>query len=75
MEGVPLGLIPGTKYLQSAVRLRTRDLLVLYTDGISESTNQGGNKLGYDGLLQLARSLPMQPPHHPTRQAEPCCRQ
>ena len=60
MEGVPLGLIPGTEYLQSVVRLGPRDLLVLYTDGISESTSQAGNELGYEGLLQLARSLPTQ---------------
>jgi phosphoserine phosphatase RsbU/P len=58
MEGVPLGLIPGTEYVQSAVRLGQEDLLILYTDGISESTNQDGEELGYDGLLQLARILP-----------------
>jgi serine phosphatase RsbU (regulator of sigma subunit) len=60
MEGVPLGLIPGTEYLQSAVRLGQGDLLVLYTDGISESTNEDGEELGYDGLLQLAKTLPLQ---------------
>jgi phosphoserine phosphatase RsbU/P len=60
MEGVPLGLIPGTQYLQSAVRLGRGDLLVLYTDGISESTNEAGQELGYNGLLQLARSLPVE---------------
>ncbi len=60
MEGVPLGLIPGTEYLQSAVRLGRGDLLVLYTDGISESTNDAGKELGYEGLLQLAKSLPVE---------------
>ncbi len=60
MDGVPLGLIPGTEYLQSAVRLGEGDLLVLYTDGISESTNEEGEELGYDGLLRLARILPSQ---------------
>lgn len=60
MEGVPLGLIPGTEYLQSAVRLGRGDLLVLYTDGISESTNDAGQELGYEGLLRLAKSLPVE---------------
>jgi phosphoserine phosphatase RsbU/P len=60
VEGVPLGLIPGTEYLQSAVRLGPGDLLVLYTDGISESTSEAGAELGYDGILQLAKSLPLQ---------------
>jgi phosphoserine phosphatase RsbU/P len=58
MEGVPLGLIPGTDYVQSAVRLGEGDLLVLYTDGISESTNDTNDELGYDGLLHLAKQLP-----------------
>ncbi len=58
MEGVPLGLIPGTDYVQSAVRLGQGDLLVLFTDGISESTDETDNELGYDGLLQLAKQLP-----------------
>ena len=60
IEGVPLGLIPGTEYLQSAVRLGPGDLLVLYTDGLSESTNEAGLELGYHGILGLAESLPLQ---------------
>lgn len=59
-EGVPLGLIPGTEYSQAAVRLHTSDLLVLYTDGITESTDENGKELGYEGLLELVRSLPME---------------
>jgi sigma-B regulation protein RsbU (phosphoserine phosphatase) len=65
VEGVPLGLIAGTEYLQSAVCLGQDDLLVLYTDGISESTNQAGKELGYDGLLRLAKSLPLQTVNSP----------
>ncbi len=60
MEGVPIGLITGTGYSQSAVRLGQRDLLFLYTDGISESRNEAGEELGYEGLLRLAQGLPMQ---------------
>lgn len=60
MEGVPLGLIPGTDYMQSAVRLSDGDLLLLYSDGISESTNAAGIELGYEGLLSMARTLPEQ---------------
>jgi len=57
VESVPLGLISGTGYLQSAVRLRPGDFLVLYTDGITESTNEAGLELGYHGILGLAESL------------------
>ena len=66
VEGVPLGLIAGTEYLQNAVRLGLGDLLVLYTDGISESTNQAGKELGYDGLMRLAKSLPLQTVNSPS---------
>src|SRR5207248_5576849 len=54
---LPLGLIPGTSYTQTAVELEPGDLLVLYTDGISESMNEAGLQLGFHGLLDLAREL------------------
>ena len=33
------------------------DLVVLYSDGVSEATNQDGEELGRDGLMALARRL------------------
>ena len=55
---LPLGLIAGTSYSQMAVQLDPGDLLVLYTDGISESSDKSGEQLGLDRLLSIARSLP-----------------
>ncbi len=55
---LPLGLIPGTSYNQTAVQLEPGDLLLLYTDGISESYDESGAQLGVDRLLSIARSLP-----------------
>jgi len=66
VEGVPLGLIVGTEYRQSAVRLGDGDLLILYTDGISEWTNEAGEELGYEGLLALAKSLPVETANVPS---------
>ena len=60
--GLPLGLIPGTDYHQTAVRLATNDFLVLYTDGFSEVENEAGQELGHKGLLELARNLPLDSP-------------
>jgi sigma-B regulation protein RsbU (phosphoserine phosphatase) len=62
IEGLPLGLIAGTAYDQTAVDLKAGDLLVLYTDGISESWNESGEQLGLDGLLSIARTLPTTSP-------------
>ena len=57
IEGLPLGLIPGTTYSQTAVRLEADDLLILHTDGITEAMDSFGNQLGHEGLVELARGL------------------
>jgi phosphoserine phosphatase RsbU/P len=54
ISDLPLGLITGTNYSQTAVQLGLNDLLVLYTDGITEMRNEAGNELGQRGLLDLA---------------------
>lgn len=62
VENLPLGVIPGTKYSQTAVRLGPSDLLVLYTDGITETLNDAGRQLEMDGLLDLARNINVEEP-------------
>lgn len=57
IEGLPLGLIPGTSYAQTGVRLGVGDTLVLYTDGITEAIDSSGAELGHTGLLKLAQGL------------------
>jgi sigma-B regulation protein RsbU (phosphoserine phosphatase) len=59
---LPLGLIPGTLYTQTGLELDQGDLLLLYTDGVSESVNDAGKQLGLKGLLNLARQLPTTSP-------------
>jgi phosphoserine phosphatase RsbU/P len=62
VEGLPLGLIPGTDYVQVAVRLNRDDVMILYTDGITDATDTAGNMLGGDGLLAIVRNLPAESP-------------
>jgi sigma-B regulation protein RsbU (phosphoserine phosphatase) len=62
IEGLPLGLIPGTDYVQVAVRLNWNDVVILYTDGITEAVNKDGDMLGSDGLLAMVRNLPVESP-------------
>ncbi len=38
------------------------DLVILYTDGVTESVNEAAAELGYHGLLDLARSLFVEEP-------------
>ncbi|MGH9445698.1 MAG: PP2C family protein-serine/threonine phosphatase [Terriglobia bacterium] len=62
IEGLPLGLIPGTAYSQTGVRLGADDTLVLYTDGVIEARDSSGHELGYRGFLELARGLAVEAP-------------
>lgn len=55
---LPLGLIAGTSYTQTAIQLEPGDLLLLYTDGVSESYDSSGTQLGLERLLSIARHLP-----------------
>jgi phosphoserine phosphatase RsbU/P len=62
VSGLPVGLIPGTKYSQTVVTLKPSDLLVLYTDGITEAGNEMGQELGREQLLDWARQAPVDSP-------------
>ena len=62
VEGLPLGLIPGTDYVQVAVQLDRNDVLIVYTDGITEASDPQGNMLGADGLMEIVRNVPVDSP-------------
>jgi len=51
---LPLGLISGTSYSQTAIQLEPGDLLLLYTDGVNEARDESGTQLGLEGLLATA---------------------
>jgi sigma-B regulation protein RsbU (phosphoserine phosphatase) len=55
--GVPLGLLPDIDYDRVVVKPHAGDVVVLYSDGVSEATNQAGEELGRDGLMNIARAL------------------
>ena len=65
VDGLPLGLISGTAYTQTAVEFSRGDQLLLYTDGITESRNESGEELGHEGLLEMVRNLPVDLPGGP----------
>ncbi len=62
IEGLPLGLIPGTDYVQVAVQLDRNDVMIVYTDGVTDARDKAGNMLGGDGLMEIARNLPAASP-------------
>ena len=65
VAGLPLGLISGTGYTQTAVELGWGDLLLLYTDGITETLNENDEELGLEGFIELVRRLPLNTKHGP----------
>jgi phosphoserine phosphatase RsbU/P len=55
--GVPFGLFACADYDRTAVKLQVGDLVLLYSDGVTEATNPAGDELGPEGLMNLVRQL------------------
>jgi sigma-B regulation protein RsbU (phosphoserine phosphatase) len=53
INGTVVGAFPSSKYDESKVELRAGDLLVCYTDGITEPENEYGEMFGEDRLIEL----------------------
>ncbi len=64
VANLPLGIIQPTAYYQFAVKLAPGDMVLLFTDGLTEARNAAGAVLGEPGLLDLAREIP---PSEPSR--------
>jgi sigma-B regulation protein RsbU (phosphoserine phosphatase) len=58
--GTVLGIVDGAAYEEERRALRSGDLVVLYTDGISEAMNRDGELYSDARLCDLVRSFP----HH-----------
>lgn len=52
--GMALGVSEGAQWKQKIERLMPGDILILYTDGITEAQNQGGQFFGEEQLLDVA---------------------
>jgi phosphoserine phosphatase RsbU/P len=60
--GVPLGLLADVTYDRLVVKPQSGDLIVLYTDGVSETRTPAGVELGQDGLMNMVRGLSARSP-------------
>ena len=52
-DGLALGCLPGVSYEERRLPLAPGDLLLLYTDGLTEARAEDGSFLGLDGLAAL----------------------
>jgi len=53
--GLPLGLLPVGEYTREERQLAPGDLVVIYTDGITEAANRAGDEYGLERLIALCR--------------------
>ena len=59
--GMLLGVIAGTPYVSGTLQLESGDILMIYSDGLTESTNCAGEEFGDERLkaqLRKAQGLP-----------------
>ncbi len=52
--GPPVGLFADSEYEEGSLQLATGDLVIAFTDGLIEATNQDGEEWGVQGLLEAA---------------------
>jgi phosphoserine phosphatase RsbU/P len=53
VNGMVVGAFPFAKYNESRVQLQPKDLLVFYTDGVTEPENAYGEMFGEEKLTEL----------------------
>ena len=59
--GMPIGLIPDVDFEQIEFSMEPGDRLLLYSDGFSEALVEGGEMLGEDGLMEMAKTVADRP--------------
>lgn len=55
--GPMVGFMPSVDYEEKELVMRPGDVIVLYTDGVTEVTNENGDMLDEDGLAEVVASL------------------
>ncbi len=61
-SSVPLGMLPDARYEEGRLELAAGDLIVAYSDGLSEATDPAGDEFGVDRLETLLRDARELPP-------------
>ncbi len=59
--GTVIGLLPDAEYAQATILMNPGDVLLAFTDGISEAMNHGEEEWGEDGMVATAQQLLNQP--------------
>ncbi len=61
-HGLPIGMFCDEQFTSSTARLSPGDIILLYTDGLTESKNASGDEYGNDRLAEFIQGNYQQPP-------------
>jgi sigma-B regulation protein RsbU (phosphoserine phosphatase) len=64
--GTVIGLLPDVPYTRACTALKPGDILIAFTDGVSEAMNSADDEWGEDNMIAAARALLSQPNGTPT---------
>lgn len=57
VEGVPLGLLESREYEDTPFTVQPGDVIVLYSDGITDQTNPAGHEFGRGGIIRATKAI------------------
>lgn len=60
-QGLPLAMLPGHAYQEATLQLAPGDLLLLYTDGITEAADPAEAEFGVEALTELVVARRLEP--------------
>src|SRR5206468_5915156 len=55
LGGIPVGLLPDSKYEERELELRTGDVIVFHTDGLMEARDDANEDFGLKRLAEVVR--------------------
>ena len=62
IAGVPLGVYDGASYPQQEIALNSGDMVLLFSDALTESRDEHGQMRGEDGVLELVSQYSLESP-------------
>lgn len=62
-QGAPVGLLKDSRYTATSFQLEVDDVLVAYTDGVTESENSSGIAFGHKRLAVILRECESKDAH------------
>lgn len=54
--GFPVGIMPFANYSEASVTMGEGDIMVVYSDGVTESVNEAGDEFGEEMLIEVIRN-------------------